>query len=111
MQASGHPNDPKAGPQTQGEGGNNTDSSLTDSLLAQVHTMLGGMAGRSAQHRDMLCRMAALSLAALATGSLQSDANLQVAARCASEGSLAVRIDYCKLVEKWKHEVKMWQSQ
>ena len=53
----------------------------TQSVLVQVHAMLGGLAGRSAQHRDMLCRMAASSLAALATGSLQTEANQQLATR------------------------------
>ena len=50
----------------------------------QLPRMLEGLAGRSAQHRDMLCRMAALSLAGLATGSLQSEANQQLAKRCAA---------------------------
>ena len=72
----------------------------------QVHTMLGGLAGRSAQHRDMLCRMVALSLAALASGSLQSDTNQQLAARCTSKGSLDTRSYCCNL-----HGIVLWQSQ
>ena len=82
---------------TDSERGHNRDSGLIGRLLTQVYTMLGGMAGRSAQHRDMLCRMAALSLAALASGSLQSDTNQQLAARCMSKGSLDTRSDCCNL--------------
>ena len=43
--------------------------------------MLGGLATRSAQHRDILCRLAAQGLEAIAGGALSSDVNKQVADR------------------------------
>ena len=48
----------------------------------QMPKLVGGLAARSQQHRDILCRMAAQALEAVASGSPNPDANAQTAARC-----------------------------